>query len=103
MLCEHLPGPVYFLFALETAQTALTGADACYWFIQGFGDFDRLFAVHYIPIDVAIMGSVISLVVQMYFCYRIWTLTRNLWLCVVISIVCVPDLPRVCQALNTLT
>lgn len=43
---------------------------------------------HYAPIDIAIMHSIISLVVQEYFCYRIWTLNRRLsWFCIVIAIV----------------
>ena len=72
---------------LDTAQTALTGADVYYWFIEGFGDIERLFNAHYTPIDIALMGSVISFMVQTYFCYRIWALTRNVWLCAVIAVV----------------
>lgn len=64
------------------------GADLHYWFIQGFGDVEGLKDSHYAPIDIAIMHSIISLVVQEYFCYRIWTLNRRLsWFCVVIAIV----------------
>jgi hypothetical protein len=64
------------------------GADLYYWFIQGFGDVERLKDSHFAPIDIAIMHSIISLVVQEYFCYRIWTLNRRLsWFCVVIAIV----------------
>ena len=37
------------------------------------------------------MGGVIALTVQLYFCYRIWTLSRNVWLCSLIIAVCVPD------------
>jgi glucose uptake protein GlcU len=34
------------------------------------------------------MHSIISLIVQEYFCYRIWTLNKRLsWLCVIIAIV----------------
>ncbi|KAH9066321.1 hypothetical protein EDB87DRAFT_707940 [Lactarius vividus] len=77
---------VYFVFALETTQTALTAADVYYWFVGGFGDFERLKNSHFAPIDIPIMSTVISFMVQMYFCYRIWTLTRNVWLCSVITI-----------------
>lgn len=91
MTVRHIdeePQLAYFVFLLETAQTALTAADLHYWFIQGFGDVDRLKDSHYAPIDIAIMHSVISLIVQEYFCYRIWTLNKRLsWLCVVIAIV----------------
>ncbi|KAN0107049.1 hypothetical protein V8E52_010557 [Russula decolorans] len=80
----------YFVFLLETAQTALTGADVHYWFINGFGNEEQLKDSHYAPIDIAIMHSIISLIVQEYFCYRIWTLNRRLsWFCVIIAIVAV--------------
>ncbi|KAH9035499.1 hypothetical protein EDB85DRAFT_864416 [Lactarius pseudohatsudake] len=77
---------VYFVFALETAQTALTGADGYFWFVGGFGDFSRLKNSHFAPIDVPIMTTFIAFMVQMYFCYRIWTLTRNVWLCSIITV-----------------
>jgi len=71
-------------------QTGLTGADVYYWFIEGFGDIDYLKDSHYAPIDLPIMDAVISFIVQEYFCYRIWALTRNKrssWLWVVIAFV----------------
>jgi len=80
----------YFAFLLETVQTALTGADVYYWFIDGFGDVERLKDSHFAPIDIPIFHAIISLVVQEYFCYRIWTLNkRSSWLCIIIAIVSV--------------
>ena len=63
-----------------------------YWFISGFGDFEQLGDSHFAAVDISIMIGVSSVVVQMYFCYRIWTLTRYVWLCMAIAFVCVPDL-----------
>ncbi|KAH9042555.1 hypothetical protein EDB85DRAFT_1074197 [Lactarius pseudohatsudake] len=80
----------YFVFALETVQTALTGADVYYWFIAGFGDEERLKSSHYAPIDIAITDAIISLIVQEYFCYRIWTLNRrSSWFCLIIAVTAV--------------
>ncbi|KAI0280493.1 hypothetical protein BGY98DRAFT_1060727 [Russula aff. rugulosa BPL654] len=80
----------YFVFLVETVQTALTGADVHYWFIQGFGNVEQLKDSHYAPIDIPIVDSIISLVVQEYFCYRIWTLNKRLlWPCITIAIVAV--------------
>ena len=78
----------------------MTGADVYHWFIEGFGDFGSFRGTHYTVIDIGLMGTVIAFMVQMYFCYRIWTLTKNVWLCAVITVVCVPDLHRVCPALD---
>ncbi|KAH8980456.1 hypothetical protein EDB86DRAFT_563175 [Lactarius hatsudake] len=81
---------VCFVLALETVQTALTGADVYYWFIAGFGDRERLRSSHYAPIDIAIMDAITSLIVQEYFCYRIWTLyRRSSWFCLIIAVTAV--------------
>lgn len=79
----------YFVFALETVQTALTGSDVHYWFLTGFGDVERLKSSHYAPVDIAIMDAIISLIVQEYFCYRIWTLSRRPWFCLIIAVTAV--------------
>jgi len=91
---------VYFIFALETAQTALTGADAYYWFVGGFGQVERLRNAHFLPIDVFIICAVIQSIVLSYLCYRIWMLSGNLWVCTAITIVRVPICSRVLQALD---
>ncbi|KAH9019118.1 hypothetical protein EDB85DRAFT_583487 [Lactarius pseudohatsudake] len=77
----------YFVFVLETVQTALTGADICYWFVTGFGNVERLGNSHFTPIDAPIMTAVSSLVAQGYFCYRIWVLmNRRSWICWIIGV-----------------
>jgi len=77
----------YLAFLLETVQTALTGADVYYWFIAGFGNVERLKDSHFAAIDIPIIHSTISFVVQGYFCYRIWTLNRrSSKLCVLIAL-----------------
>ncbi|KAF8470498.1 hypothetical protein DFH94DRAFT_637689, partial [Russula ochroleuca] len=80
---------VYFVFVLETVQTALTGADLYYWFAAGFDDIDRLRNHNnFSAIDSPTMDAPISLIVQGFYCYRIWTLNKRLWwLCSVIAIV----------------
>ncbi|KAH9062358.1 hypothetical protein EDB87DRAFT_296029 [Lactarius vividus] len=78
---------VYFVFLLETIQTALTGADIYYWFVVGFGNVERLGNSHFFPIDVPIIGTIISFIVQGYFCYRIWVLNkRTSWICWIIAV-----------------
>ena len=78
----------YFVFLLETVQTGLTGADVYYRFMAGFGDFEGLKKSRFSPIDTPTMDGFISLIVQVFFCYRIWTLNKRLWwLCVVIAAV----------------
>ncbi|KAH9163733.1 hypothetical protein EDB89DRAFT_482683 [Lactarius sanguifluus] len=77
----------YFIFVLETAQTALTGADIYYWFVTGFGNAERLGNSHFTPINDPVMTAVSSFLVQGYFCYRIWVLmNRWSWICWIIAI-----------------
>jgi uncharacterized membrane protein len=79
---------VCFIFLFETVQTALTGADVYYWFMAGFGDRKSLDNARFSLIDIAVMGAIISLIVQLFFCYRIYTLNRRLWwLCTIIAVV----------------
>jgi hypothetical protein len=51
---------------------------------------------HFAPIDIPLIHGIISLLVQQYYCYRIWTLNtgrRSSWLCLIISVVCLSALP----------
>ncbi|KAH9064359.1 hypothetical protein EDB87DRAFT_1762661 [Lactarius vividus] len=59
---------VFSVFFVETLQTALTGADLYYWFISGFGKMDHLASPYESPFDVPIIGSIIALLVQCFFC-----------------------------------
>ncbi|KAH9068059.1 hypothetical protein EDB83DRAFT_2519175 [Lactarius deliciosus] len=76
--------PMYSVFLVETAQTALTGADLYDWFAPGF--FDMGF--HQTDFDVPIIGSIVSLIVQLFFVYRIWLLSeRSSWFpCLIICL-----------------
>ncbi|KAI0253506.1 hypothetical protein BJV78DRAFT_1360107 [Lactifluus subvellereus] len=79
-----------FVFLLETAQTALTGADVYYWFMAGFGDLKSIENYRFFRIDISVMGAIISLIVQEFFCYRIWVLNKRLlWFCVVVAVLSV--------------
>ncbi|KAH9176075.1 hypothetical protein EDB89DRAFT_196977 [Lactarius sanguifluus] len=79
---------VYSVFLVETAQTALTGADLYYWFVSGFGNMDHLTAPYESPFDVPIIGAIVTLIVQCFFVYRIWVLSgRSSWfLCLLICL-----------------
>ncbi|KAH9001878.1 hypothetical protein EDB86DRAFT_406482 [Lactarius hatsudake] len=80
---------VYSVFLVETLQTALTGADLYYWFVSGFGNMDHLSSPYLSAIDVPIIGSIVSLAVQLFFMYRIWILSgRSSWfICLFICLV----------------
>ncbi|KAH9007604.1 hypothetical protein EDB83DRAFT_703908 [Lactarius deliciosus] len=81
---------VYFIFLVDTIQTALTGADVYYWFVTGFGNVEHLENSHFFTVDVSIVGTIISFIVQGYFCYRIWVLNgQTSWICWIIAVAAV--------------
>ena len=83
---------MYCVFLLETVRTALYGADLYYKFVSGYGDISQLASSHISSIEGPILGSVVSLWVQLFFVYRIWMLGKkeSLWLCILICLVTFP-------------
>jgi hypothetical protein len=87
---------VYSIFFLETVQMALSGADLYYWFSAGFDNGDQLVTPFASFFDLQILGSVVSLCVQLFFVFRIRVLgrlskKRSRWLCVTICLVIRPS------------
>ena len=97
---------VYGIFSLETVQTVLSGADLYYWFAAGMADFfNNVMSTTYVKVaptifvtqfasffDMQIVGSMVSLSVQLFFVYRIRVLSRlctkrSRWLCIIICLV----------------
>jgi len=84
---------VYGVFLLETLRTALSGADLYSWFVSGYGDINHLASPRNSSIEGPILGSVVSLSVQLFFVYRIWVLGKkgSWWLCILICLFSVVD------------
>ena len=76
------------VFLLETTQTAFSCANLFYRFASGYGDMTRL-----VSIDLSFFGpiidSVVALIVQIFYVYRIWVLSekRSWWLCLLVCLV----------------
>lgn len=68
---------VYGLYILETVGTALSTGDAMQWFSIGYGNMIALSKPQYSAIDAPIIDAIISLVVQIFFCWRIWVCSIN--------------------------
>jgi len=49
------------------------------WFVTGFGNLDSLKDPNFAAIDSPTMDAIISLTVQGFYCFRIWTLRKELW------------------------
>ncbi|KAJ7487773.1 hypothetical protein FB451DRAFT_1528369, partial [Mycena latifolia] len=68
---------VYIIFLVETVLTALNGYDVFNWFAAGFGDIINFGKPGVSPYYTPIMGSVMAMVVQWFFCYRIYIIKRE--------------------------
>jgi len=79
---------VYGTFFLETVQTGLNGLDLHYWFISGYGNLKHLASPFASAFDVPIIESIVSLVVEFFFAYRIWILSakKAQWFCLLICL-----------------
>ncbi|KAI0282968.1 hypothetical protein BC826DRAFT_241323 [Russula brevipes] len=49
--------------------------DLFYWFVSGYGDTAHLASPFASSFDVPIIESVVSLIVQFFYAYRIWVLS----------------------------
>jgi hypothetical protein len=76
---------VHAILIIETVQTLFTVADCGYWFITGFGNFERLQRSFLSPLDRAILNSFVAIAVRSFFCYRIWNIKKSMfwWCCAI--------------------
>ncbi|KAF7326022.1 hypothetical protein MKEN_00453100 [Mycena kentingensis (nom. inval.)] len=70
---------VYIIFLVETVATALNGWDMYYWFAAGFGDIIMFSKVQASAWYTPMLGGLMALVVQTFFCYRIYIIKREAW------------------------
>ncbi|CAK5272464.1 unnamed protein product [Mycena citricolor] len=75
------------LFFLDILQTAMVTADAFHWFVFGFGNMIQLNDTFLNSWDVPMLDGVISLIVQLFYCWRIYVLRKSMILPILISIV----------------
>jgi len=78
---------VYVLALLDIMQTVMVTADAFYWFVYGFGNPIQLDHPFLNSLDVPILDSIISLIVQAFYCWRIYFLRKGMVIPILILIV----------------
>ncbi|KAJ7728049.1 hypothetical protein B0H16DRAFT_1470641 [Mycena metata] len=78
---------VYALAVLDILQTVMVTADAFHWFVYGFGNPIQLDEPFFNSWDVPVLDSIISLIVQAFYCWRIYFLRKGVIIPVLILIV----------------
>ncbi|KAJ7096718.1 hypothetical protein B0H15DRAFT_946181 [Mycena belliarum] len=68
---------VYTIFFFMALATCLNAADAYFWYADGFGNLIQFGKAHISPFYTPIMGSLIAMVIQLFFCYRIWVIKSS--------------------------
>ncbi|KAJ7148970.1 hypothetical protein C8R43DRAFT_1128734 [Mycena crocata] len=66
-------------FLVLTASTVINGVDAEYWFGSGYGYIGRFADPRESRLYTPLMGSFITMLVQIFFCYRIVALKHKTW------------------------
>ncbi|KAJ3566981.1 hypothetical protein NP233_g6655 [Leucocoprinus birnbaumii] len=74
---SFLRGIVHFLFLLDTAQTFMIMDDAFFWFVYHFGDYSALFDHNLASISGPFLDAIITLTVQLVYCWRLWKLGKR--------------------------
>ncbi|KAJ7472863.1 hypothetical protein B0H11DRAFT_2430613 [Mycena galericulata] len=70
---------VYFVFLVVLVCICLNASDMYYWFGSGYGHPERLVDLRYSIIYAPLLGAIISTLVQLFFCYRIFIIKRSVW------------------------
>ena len=78
---------MYGLAVLDVLQTILITADAFHWFVSGFGNMARLDDTYLNSWDVVLIDAFISLIVQTFYCWRIYLLRKSYILPILIVLV----------------
>ncbi|KIK53876.1 hypothetical protein GYMLUDRAFT_207154 [Collybiopsis luxurians FD-317 M1] len=68
---------VYVVYLLDWAQTCLATYDAFNWFVYGWGNLPALYQLYSSFLNIPILSSVIALIVQVFFGWRIWRLSQS--------------------------
>ncbi|KAF8531408.1 hypothetical protein JB92DRAFT_2851853 [Gautieria morchelliformis] len=70
---------VYGLYVIEWSQTCSATYDAFQWFVNGWGDNELLCRLNTTYLNVIIFPSMVAATVQVFFGWRIWILSKSLY------------------------
>ena len=70
---------MYTVFILELASILMTISDMFQWFGSGYGNLIELGNIQLSGVDTPMLGAFIAAAVQMFYCYRIYTINKKAW------------------------
>ncbi|KAJ7185094.1 hypothetical protein GGX14DRAFT_620512 [Mycena pura] len=79
---------VYSVFILDLTSTVMCVADAYHWFASGFENIAALNDTFLSGFDTPMIGGFLAAIVQCFYCYRLWTLSKyTLPICILIIMI----------------
>ncbi|KAJ7255828.1 hypothetical protein B0H12DRAFT_1323127 [Mycena haematopus] len=98
LLLKLFVGGLALLTTMKTVQAlAMSWLQNCAMF-ENMAAADALFTTNWVFLTTLLTSAVISFYVQMFFCYRLWTLSRNLYLVAAVSALLILALAQACVA-----
>ncbi|KAJ6598426.1 hypothetical protein DFH09DRAFT_1131742 [Mycena vulgaris] len=68
---------VYLVYVLDWVQTGSATYDGFQWFVYGWGEVPALYGLFSGFLNVPILSSIIGAIVQIFFGWRIWTISQS--------------------------
>ncbi|KAJ7472360.1 hypothetical protein B0H11DRAFT_2282904 [Mycena galericulata] len=68
---------VYVVYVLDWAQTCSATYDGFQWFVYGWGNIPDLYDEYSSFLNIPILSSIIGAIVQIFFGWRIWTISQS--------------------------
>jgi hypothetical protein len=75
------------MFIAETVQTFMASSDAFVWFVYGWGNTENIQELNLNWFDIPILTSFVSMTVQCFFAWRVWVLSRSVYIPIAIVLV----------------
>lgn len=70
---------MYTVFLLELASSIMVISDMYHWFASGFGSILALGNIELSAVDTPMLGAFVAAAVQLFYCYRIYTINKKAW------------------------
>jgi hypothetical protein len=70
---------VYTVFLFEFVSILMTISDMFQWFGSGYGNLIELGNIQLSGVDTPMLGAFVAAAVQLFYCYRIYTINKKAW------------------------
>ncbi|KAJ6502747.1 hypothetical protein C8R47DRAFT_214720 [Mycena vitilis] len=87
---------MWVMFILESISTLFVTIGAWDQYGTGWGDINSLLVIDWSWIPLAILNPVLAGIAQSFYIWRIWELSKRVWLCVIIGLIMLTQVTTGC-------